>query len=135
MPRGKPGRGLAPAEARFLGQVTDEALRELYRGARAVLMPGVEDFGIVPVEAMACGRPVVVYAEGGGVETVVDGETGLFFHEPSAAALRRVVDSLNTVRFNTRALRARAEAFSEAVFEGRFKAFVERALAEPPSSC
>jgi glycosyltransferase involved in cell wall biosynthesis len=128
-------QAMAPPEARFLGQVTDEALLELYRGARAVLMPGVEDFGIVPVEAMACGRPVVVYAEGGGVETVLDGETGLFFHEPSPAALRRVVDSLKTLRFNTRALRARAEAFSRAVFEGRFKAFVEKALAEPPSSC
>lgn len=126
-------KAMAPPEARFLGQVTDEALRELYRGARAVLMPGIEDFGIVPVEAMACGRPVVVYAEGGGTETVVDGETGLFFHEASPQALRRVVDSLRAVRFNTRALRDRAEAFSQAVFENRFKAFAEKALAEPPS--
>ncbi|HET7292095.1 MAG TPA: glycosyltransferase [Vicinamibacteria bacterium] len=128
-------RAMAPPEAVFLGHVGDEALRELYRGARAVLMPGIEDFGIVPVEAMACGRPVVVYAEGGGTETVVEGETGLYFREASPAALRRVVDSLKTLRFNTRALRDRAEAFSRAVFESRFKAFVEKALAESPNPC
>jgi glycosyltransferase involved in cell wall biosynthesis len=126
-------KAIAPPEARFLGQVTDAALRELYRGARAVIMPGVEDFGIVPVEAMACGRPVVVYAEGGGIESVVDGVTGLHFRDATPQGLRRVVDSLRSVRFNTRALRERAEAFSHAVFEGRFKAFVAKALAESPS--
>ena len=62
-----------PAEAEFLGRVDDVALRELYRGCRAVLMPGIEDFGIVPLEAMACGRPAIVFGEGGGAETVVHG--------------------------------------------------------------
>lgn len=128
-------RALAPPEATFVGNVPDAELRELYRGARAVVMPGIEDFGIVPVEAMACGRPAIVFGEGGGTETVVDGETGLLFREPSPQALRRVVDSLRGVRFNTRALRDRATTFSEAAFQGRFKAFVERALSESPPSC
>ncbi len=128
-------RASAPSEASFVGQVPDLELRELYRGARAVVMPGIEDFGIVPVEAMACGRPVVVYGEGGGTETVVEGETGLVFREPTPQALRAVVDSLKAVRFNTRALRDRALSFSEAAFQNRFKAFVEKALAPVPPAC
>ncbi len=86
-------KAAAPREVQFIGKVDDAALRDLYRGCRAVLMPGVEDFGIVPVEAMACGRPAVVFAEGGGLESVTPGETGLLFHEPTAAALRAAVDS------------------------------------------
>jgi glycosyltransferase involved in cell wall biosynthesis len=109
--------------------VGDEELRDLYRGCRAVVMPGVEDFGIVPLEAMACGRPAVVYAEGGGAETVVPGETGAVFEEPTAASLRAAIDSLQGISFNTEALRARAEAHSRQAFESRFRAFVERVLA------
>ncbi len=67
-------RALAPPRGRasWAGWTT-RALRELYRGCRAVMMPGVEDFGIVPLEAMACGRPAVVFAEGGGLESVAPG--------------------------------------------------------------
>jgi glycosyltransferase involved in cell wall biosynthesis len=122
-------RAQAPAEAEFLGQVDDTALRDLYRRCRAVLMPGVEDFGIVPLEAMACGKPAIAFAEGGGAETVVPGETGVLFHEPTAASLRAAVDSVSALRFNTATLRARAEAYSRPVFEARFRAFVEDALA------
>jgi glycosyltransferase involved in cell wall biosynthesis len=131
-PEEKKLRAAAPREVELLGQVSDAALRDLYRGCRAVLMTGVEDFGIVPLEAMACGRPAIVFAEGGGAESVVPGETGLVFREATAAALRAAVDSLPTLRFNTRALRERAEAFSRAAFEARIKAFVEKALAEHP---
>jgi glycosyltransferase involved in cell wall biosynthesis len=119
----------APAEAQFLGPVGDDELLRLYRGCRSVIMAGVEDFGIVPLEAMACGRPAIVFGEGGGPETVVDGETGLVFREATPQALRACIDSLEGVRFNTRTLRARAEAFSRPVFEARFRDFVERALA------
>ncbi|MCM2256163.1 MAG: glycosyltransferase [Vicinamibacteria bacterium] len=118
----------APTEALFLGRVDDVALRELYRGCRAVLMPNVEDFGIVPVEAMACGRPAVVFAEGGGAESVLAGETGLVFDDPTPRGLRAAVDALSTVRFNPLALRSRAESFSRDVFERRIRACVDRAL-------
>jgi glycosyltransferase involved in cell wall biosynthesis len=121
-------RALAPPEAEFLGWVDEHTLRDLYRGCRAVIMPGVEDFGIVPLEAMACGRPAVVFAEGGGPETVVPGETGVLFGEPTAESLRAAIDSLQRMSFNTLALRARAEAHSQAAFEARFRAFVERVL-------
>jgi glycosyltransferase involved in cell wall biosynthesis len=118
----------APPEVTFVGAVDDLALRELYRGCRAVLMPGIEDFGIVPVEAMACGRPAIVFAEGGGVESVVHGETGLHFADPSPAGLRSAVDALSRMGFNIAALRARAESFRRGMFEDRFRAFVEEPL-------
>src|SRR6185436_18164096 len=101
-----------PAEAEMLGRVDDEALRELYRGCRAVVMAGVEDFGIVPLEAMACGRPAIVFAEGGGPESVTPGETVVLFAEATPASLRAAVDSLDGMRFNIGTLRARAEAQS-----------------------
>src|SRR6185295_15758170 len=122
-------RALAGRGTEMLGPVDDVALRDLYRGCRAVVMASVEDFGIVPVEAMACGRPAVVFAEGGGRETVVPGETGLLFHEPTPFALRAAVDCLEGMRFNTAALRARAETYRRQIFETRFRDFVERALA------
>ncbi len=124
----------APPEVSFLGWVDDETLRDLYRRCRAVLMLGVEDFGIVPLEAMACGRPAIVFGEGGGMESVLPGQTGLVFHESTPAALRAVVDSLEGVGFNGVTLRARAEAHSRSAFESRFRAFVDRALAEGEST-
>ncbi len=123
-------RALAPPEARFLGRVDDRTLRDLYRGCRAVIMPGVEDFGIVPLEAMACGRPAVVFAEGGGPESTTHGETGLLFHEPTPESLRAVVGELGNRGFDTMTLRKRAEGYSRSTFEARLRAFVERAWAE-----
>jgi glycosyltransferase involved in cell wall biosynthesis len=123
-------RRVAPAEVTLAGRVSDERLRELYRSCRALLLPGVEDFGIAPLEAMACGRPAVVFGEGGGLETVVDGRTGLVFQEPTAASLRAAIDRLETVGFNRETLRSQAEAHGPAVFSSRFSDFVERALNE-----
>ncbi len=123
-------RALAGRATEFLGPVEDLALRELYRGCRAVVMASVEDFGIVPLEAMACGRPAVVFAEGGGRETVLPGQTGVLFQEPTAVSLRAAVDSLEGLRFNIGTLRAHAEAHSRQVFEARFRAFVEEVLAD-----
>ena len=120
-------RAIMPPEATLLGAVDDVTLRELYRGCRAVIMAGVEDFGIVPLEAMACGKPAVVFSEGGGTESMVPGRTGVVFHEPTPEALRAAVDSLDRIRFNASALRAQAESYCRTVFESRFRDFVERA--------
>jgi glycosyltransferase involved in cell wall biosynthesis len=128
-------RALAPPEVSFLGAVSDEALREQYRACRALLLPGVEDAGIAPLEALACGRPAVVFAEGGGGEAVEHGRTGLVFHEASASALRAAVSTLDAARFDRLALRARAEAQSREIFERRLRAFIDEALADGNSGC
>jgi glycosyltransferase involved in cell wall biosynthesis len=120
-------RALASRETEFLGSVDDTRLREAYRGCRVVLMPGVEDFGIVPLEAMACGRPAIVFAEGGGRESVLAGRTGLVFDRPTAESLREAVFSLDGLSFDRLALRAQAEAHGPKVFAGRIRSFVTRA--------
>jgi glycosyltransferase involved in cell wall biosynthesis len=76
---------------------------------------------------MACGKPAVVFSEGGGTESMVPGRTGVVFHEPTPEALRAAVDSLDRIRFNASALRAQAESYCRTVFESRFRDFVERA--------
>jgi len=128
-------RALAPPEVSFLGAVPDEELREQYRGCRAVLMPGVEDAGIVPLEALACGRPAVVFGEGGGPETIEPGRTGLVFREPTSTALRAALSTLQTTRFDRLTLRARAEAHRREIFEARARAFVDDALADRDPGC
>jgi glycosyltransferase involved in cell wall biosynthesis len=128
-------KALAPPEATFLGRVDDAALRDLYRGCRAVLMPGVEDAGIVPLEALACGRPAVVFGQGGAAETIEHGKSGLVFREQTAEALRAAVAHLGTTRFDRLALRARADALRLEVFEERVRAFVAEALAPGAPRC
>ncbi len=84
-------RRKAGPNVEFTGWVEPAELVRYYRGCSAFLFPGEEDFGITPLEAMACGKPVVAYGRGGALETVVEGETGVFFHEPSSEALNRAV--------------------------------------------
>jgi glycosyltransferase involved in cell wall biosynthesis len=115
--------------------VSDARLRELYRGCRAVLMPGVEDAGIVPLEALACGRPAVVFGEGGGPESVEHGLTGIVFAEATPEALRAAVSTLDRTRFDRLTLRARAEAHGTKRFEQRLRAFAEGALARRVPAC
>ena len=118
-------RRMAPSEAEFTGYLDDVRLRDAYRGCRAVIMASVEDFGIVPLEAMACARPAVVFGEGGGPESVVEDETGLVFREATPQALRQTVERLDRIQFDPVVLRARAEQFDVPVFEARFRAFAD----------
>jgi len=128
-------RAKAPAEVEFLGHVGDLELRELYRACRAVLMPGVEDAGIVPLEALACGRPAIVFGEGGGAESIENGRTGVVFHEATPEALRMAIFSLDRMRFDRLTLRARAEAHGRARFEERIREFAQDALARRVPAC
>lgn len=82
----------AKDNVRFLGRVDDERLRRYLSSCRALIFPGEEDFGIVPVEAMASGRPVIAYGRGGILDSVVDGQTGLMFHDQSVEALVDAVE-------------------------------------------
>jgi len=115
----------------FLGRMSDEEIRDEYRRALAVLLPGEEDFGIVPVEAQACGRPVVALARGGALETVVDGETGVLFEEPTAASLAAALDRLGRETFDSGRIRAHAEQFSRDRYLQQMRAVVDDTLAAP----
>jgi glycosyltransferase involved in cell wall biosynthesis len=114
----------AGANVEFLGSANRDRLLGLYRGCRGLLLPGVEDFGIVVAEALACGRPALVNAQGGGAEIVNHGEFGVTFTEPSGEAVAQALQQLVPDRFARLALRKRAEAFSRARFEERFRAVV-----------
>jgi glycosyltransferase involved in cell wall biosynthesis len=102
--------------ATFLGRRTDDEIRELYRHAAVTLLPGEEDFGIVPVEAQACGRPVVALARGGATETVVDGRTGVLVEDLSAPAFADGIARAMSASFDGAAIRAHAETFSRERF-------------------
>ncbi len=84
-------RRIAGSSVRFLGWQPDEVVRDHMRRCRALLFCGEEDFGMVPVEVQAAGRPVIAYGRGGALETVLDGKTGLFFHEPTVASLKQAI--------------------------------------------
>ena len=106
------------------GSATDEELRNLYAGARALIFPGVEDFGIVPVEAQAAGTPVIALGAGGALETVIDGETGLFFREQSAEALCGAIEEFESRAWSPEKCRANAARFSADAFRGGMAAVV-----------
>ncbi|HEY7818513.1 MAG TPA: glycosyltransferase [Vicinamibacteria bacterium] len=117
-------RKLAPSNVRFLGWLPDEELRRLYRGARATILPGVEDFGIVPLESLSSGTPVVAFGVGGVLDTVRDGETGVLFEEPRAASLSRAIDRVSGLRFNKSSLRNWALGFSRDRFLAEMREFI-----------
>ncbi len=104
------------------GRVSDEEADELLATCRALLFPGVEDFGIVPVEAQAAGMPVIAYGEGGVRDSVLDGVTGVLYGDPSAAGLAAAIERFEGLSLDDAALRAHAQEFGPDVFHERFGA-------------
>jgi len=115
----------------FLGRLDDEAVRREYRRAAAVLLPGEEDFGIAPVEAQACGRPVVALARGGAVETVIDGETGVLFDEPTADSLVAALERVSRLRADPVRIRQHAERFSRDRHIEQMQAVIDETVNAP----
>jgi len=116
-------RSIAGHNVSFVGRVSDEELRRLYRGCRAALLPGVEDFGIVPVEVQACGRPVIYFKKGGACETVIPGETGVYFEVQKAGALRAAIAESEQIAWDPERIRRNSLRFSRAYFRDRMKQF------------
>ncbi len=119
---------LAGANIEFLGWVSDSDLAALYSCARALVFPAEEDFGIVPLEAMAAGCPVIALRRGGALETVVEFETGLFFEEQTPEALAETVTRFSRYEFDSEHLREHARQFDRSLFKQRFADLVHRLL-------
>ena len=120
----------APANVRFVGRVAEEELAGWYAGARALIFPGEEDFGIVPLEAQAAGLPVVAFGKGGALESVVEGQTGVYFHTADPAALAEAVARLDSANIEADACRAHAKTFERDAFLGRMRAAIDQAIAQ-----
>ena len=114
---------------RFLGRQDDAALRAAYARCRAFVFPAEEEFGIAPLEAMAAGRPVIAYGRGALTETVVEGVTGLFFHEQTPEALVDALRRFEVTGWSAEKIRAHALRFGEARFHAEMAAFVTECLA------
>jgi glycosyltransferase involved in cell wall biosynthesis len=122
---------VAGPTVQFLGWRSDAEVRDEYRAAAAVLLPGDEDFGIVPVEAQACGRPVVALGRGGALETVIDGETGVFATDVTVEAFAAALERGARTRFDPARARANAERFSKARYLEQFSEAIQETIDAP----
>lgn len=118
-------QAMAKPNVRFLGRVSDAESCDLLARCRAFIFPGEEDFGITPLEANACGKPVIAFAGGGALETIVEGVTGEFFREPSAASLADVVSGFDDRQFDRAVIRRHAEKFSTQVFKDKIRQLID----------
>jgi len=116
---------LAKSNIEFLGLLTDEKLKNTYAHCRAFIFPQEEDFGIVALEAMSAGRPIIAYRAGGILETVKEGVTGLFFDQQTTECLIETLKKFNRSDFDPRVIRQHALEFDEEVFKERIKEFVK----------
>lgn len=118
-------RALAGPTIEFAGAVDDVALADLYGACRAVIVPGEEDFGIVPLEANAAGKPVVALRRGGVLETVADGFNGVLFDDETVDSLTEAVERVERLGFDVEMVRAHAQRFDETAFAARMREIVE----------
>lgn len=109
----------------FLGRQPDEVVKKYMAECKALLFPGEEDFGIVPVEAQACGRPVIAYGKGGVIDTVIDGKTGVYFTEQTVESLKEAIIKFEKMNFDKSEIRKHALEFDEKVFQRKIKEYIE----------
>jgi glycosyltransferase involved in cell wall biosynthesis len=134
------GRALGAVQAEhrgervsFLGKVSDGQRDQLLSGARALLFPGEEDFGIVPVEAQAAGVPVIAYGVGGARETVRDKSTGVLFEEQTAASLAAAIESFERLALSEADMRENARGFGRERFRAEMAAVIDAAATRSPT--
>lgn len=121
-------QAMAGPNIEFLGRLPDHRVEQLLSDCRAFVFPGEEDFGIAPLEAQAAGRPVIAYAAGGALETVVEGVTGLLFQEQTPESLAEAVARFDDGDFDCAAIRRHAQSFDKETFKNRLRAFIGEKL-------
>ncbi|MEN0104806.1 MAG: glycosyltransferase [Pseudomonas sp.] len=123
-------KAMAKPNVKLMGRQPFPEIKDLLQRCRGLIFPGMEDFGIVPVEAMAAGAPVIAYGKGGALETVIHGKTGILFPEQTVASLIQAVQQVESgaVSFDPAALHAHAATFDKSIFKQRIQAFVDDAL-------
>jgi glycosyltransferase involved in cell wall biosynthesis len=120
----------AHSNVQFLGSLAPSDLLRAYQEARALLLPGEEDFGIAALEAQACGVPVIALGRGGALETVISEKTGIFFYELSVENLLGALDKFESFKFNKNTVRANAMNFSRDTFKGKICSYLDTKWAE-----
>lgn len=116
---------LAGDTVTFLGRKSDEEVVRYMQHCQALIFPGIEDFGITPLEVNACGRPIIAYHDGGALDTVVAEKTGLFFNEQSIDSLSETIRRFDQYEWNPESIRQHAEKFSEDVFVKRLQSSID----------
>ena len=119
---------MAKKNIEFLGQLTDEQLLSYYQNCQALIFPQEEDFGLVPLEAQACGKPVIAFGGGGALETIIGSKTGEFFSPQTSQALVKVIKSFKAAKYKPEDCRQQAEKFDKEIFKKKFKEFVENQI-------
>ncbi|MGI9054191.1 MAG: glycosyltransferase [Pyrinomonadaceae bacterium] len=123
---------LAGKNTEFLGRQPDDVVTKYASRCRALLFPGEEDFGMVPLEINAAGRPVIAFGRGGATETVVSGQTGIFFQKQTVESLIEAIEEFETLPWNRQTIRRHAEKFDTVVFIERLNNFMQKVA---PASC
>ena len=123
-------QAIAGPNIHFVGRAFGKELRAYYSSCRAFILPGEEDFGMTSLEAQASGRPVIAYAAGGALESVVEGKTGIFFYEQTPEALIAAIKTFERLEFDPLEIRKHAKKFDVEVFKRKIKNFLEEKLKE-----
>ncbi len=119
-------KAMAKKNVKFKGELTERELADYYRKCAALIFPQEEDFGIAAVEAQATGAPVIAFKAGGALDTVIDGQTGIFFEKQTVSALCQAIKNFEKISFDAKILKENAERFSKERFKKEFLAFVAK---------
>lgn len=121
-------RNLESSKIEFVGRIPDDKLAQYYQNSIATIFPQEEDAGIVPLESMAAGKPVIAYGRGGALESIVEGKTGIFFAEQSVKGIIEAVEKFQKMKFDSKLIRTHAEKFDKEIFKERILGYLLKKL-------